>query len=242
MFPSHDPEVNGLEEYNNKFNWSDSVHTIKNKLDLVSKIRADGYGIEFARRKQYSDFPTEDTKYDNENFIIVLRKENGLYFSAKDEEYATVENIFSPGTAYNLDITPGRMLRNNGDIIRAGLWHLLDQPLVFNYAEQKSNLRSQRTGGELIEENDDIDVNTLRQSRWIPEIYSFESVLTRELLAAITKNPRGIIKFSPEIPDKTSEYYYGWVLDIDSQPENQSANWQLLRVNIANPDVSRIRS
>lgn len=233
-------EVNGLEEYNNKFNWSDSIHTIKNKLNLVSKIRADGYGIEFARRKQYSDFPTEDTKYDNENFIIVLRKENDQYFSAKNENYTTVENIFSPETAYNLDITPGRMLRNNGDIIRAGLWHLLDQPLVFSYAEQKQNLRSQRIDGELIEENDDIDVNTLKQSRWIPEIYSYESVLTRELLSAITKNPRGIVKFSPETPAKTTDFYYGWILDIDALPENQSATFQLLRVNIANPDVSLI--
>ena len=228
-------EVNGLEEYNNKFEWSSSINTIKNKLDLVSKLRADGYGIEFARRLQFADTPTEDSKYDNENFVVIVKRSGDDYASVRAENYDIVENIFSPDSAYNLDITPGRMIRNNGSMIRAGLEKYLDDPLRFRFAEQKADLKSQKIGSSAIVENEDIDVNTLDSPLWIPEIYSFSSVLTREQLAAITRNPNGIIKFSTTTKENTTKYYYGWVLDIDA--ENREATWQLLRVNTSSPDV-----
>jgi hypothetical protein len=239
-------EVNGLEEYNNKFEWASSIKTIKNKLNLVSKLRADGYGIEFARRLQYDENPTEDSKYDNENFSIIVKEDGTLpngdtkYKNVQDENYDIVENIFSPETAYNLDITPGRMLRNNGSVIRAGLEHYLTDPLKFQFAEQKANLKSQRIGESSITENEDIDVSTLRPGLWIAEIYSFECILTREQLAAITKNQNGIIKFSTTTLENTTEYYYGWILDMPTEPEGDTAEMQLLRVNTASPDVTLI--
>ena len=230
-------EVNGLEEYNNKFDWATSIRTIKNKLDLVSKFRGDGYGIEFARRKPFSEFPTEDTKYDNDNFTVIVKRDGDNYRSAKDEDYDFVQNIFSPEPAYNLDITPGRMLRNNGGVIRAGLEHYLDEAVTFRFAEQKENLRSQRTGESVIDENEDIDTSTLNAPLWIAEIYSFKSILTREQLAAITKKPQGVIKFSTTTLENTTKYYYGWILDIDAEPDGKEAEWQLLRVNTSSPDV-----
>ena len=233
-------EVNGREEHNNKFEWANSIHTIKNKLDLVSKLRADGYGIEFARRLQYDENPTEDSKYDNENFTVIVKLDGANYKNVQDENYDLAENIFSPETAYNLDITPGRMLRNNGSVIRAGLEHSLTDPLRFQFAEQKANLKSQKTGESAITENEDIDVSTLRPGLWIPEIYSFKSILTREQLAIITKKSNGIIKFSTTTFENTTKYYYGWILDIDSEPEGEEATWQLLRVNTKSPDVTLI--
>ena len=233
-------EVNGLEEYNNKFEWASSIRTIKNKLDLVSKLRADGYGIEFARRLQFDENPTEDSKYDNENFTVIVKEDGANYRSAKAEDYDIVENIFSPETAYNLDITPGRMLRNNGSVIRAGLEHYLTDPLKFQFAEQKANLKSQRIGEASITENEDIDVSTLAAGLWIAEIYSFENVLTREQLAAITKNQNGIVKFSTTTLENTTKYYYGWILDTPTEPENDTAEIQLLRVNTSNPDVKLV--
>jgi hypothetical protein len=239
-------EVNGLEEYNNKFEWTSSINTIKNKLDLVSKLRADGYGIEFARRKQYSDSPTEDTKYDNESFTVIVKEDGTLpngdtkYKNVQSENYDIVENIFSPATAYNLDITPGRMLRNNGSVIRAGLEHYLTDPLKFQFAEQKANLKSQKIGESSITENEDIDVSTLSPGLWMPEIYSFESELTREQLAAIIRNQNGIIKFSTTTVENTTEYYYGWIIDFNTQQDSDQLECQLLRVNTSSPDVTLI--
>lgn len=230
-------EVNGLDEYNNKFSHTTCIRTTKNKLDLVSKIRADGHGIEFARRTSYLTDPTTDTKYDNDNFIIVVKWDGSKYVSVKDENYDFVENIFSPETAYNLDLSPGRMLRNSGDILRAGLEKNLDNEIVFNYAEQKPDMRSQKTGESVIDENENIDPNTLNSPRWVPEFYTFESTLTRELLDTLTRNSNKIVKFSTESQDKTKHFYYGWIWDVSSNPESKEATFKLLRVNTSSPDV-----
>ena len=229
---------NGRTEYNNKFNWTTAINTIKNKLDLVSTIRADGYGIEKARRFQYSENPTEDGKEDNDNFIVNIIEDGGNYKSVRNENYDFVENIFSPESAYNLDITPGRMLRKHGHVIRPGVEKYLDKEILFHYAEQKSNMRSQKTGESVIDENEDIDPNTLDSPLWKPEQYSFKSVLTREQLAAISKNPSGIIKFSTTTQENTTKYYYGWILNIEA--EDNEATWELLAVDLSSPDVSLI--
>lgn len=243
----NDEQVNGALEYNNKFEWACSaIKNIKNKLDLVSKLNAGGYPIEFARRLQYSDNPTEDSKYDNKNFTVIVKEDGTLangdtkYKNEQDEDYDIVENIFSPETAYNLKITPGNMFRNNGGPIRSGLEHYLDEPIKFQFAEQLENLKSQVIGEASITENDDIDVSTLSAGLWIPEIYSFENVLTREQLAAITKNQNGIIKFSTTTLENTTKYYYGWILDMPTEPESDTSEMQLLRVNTSNPDVKLV--
>lgn len=230
-------EIDGLEEQNNKFKWTTRIETIKNKLDLVSKIRADGYGIEFARRKQYKEYPTEDTKYDNDLFTVVVFKSGSEYKNKTNNGYDVVENIFSPDTAYNLDITPGRMLRNSGMLIRSGLEHNLSTPAKFHYAEQKQNLVSQQTGGELIDENADIDINTLSSPLWLPEIYTFESVLGRDQLDNIIRNSNGLIKFSTTTESRTTKFYYGWLIEIDSESDSNEATWQILRANLSSSDL-----
>jgi len=229
--------VNGLEEFNNKMSWTNRINTIKNKLNLVSKLRADGNGIEFARQLQYVSNPTEDSKYDNDNFVVIVKKDGSGYKNVQNENYDIVENIFSPETAYNLDITPGRMLRNNGSTIRAGLEHYTNTDLKFQAAEQKENLKSQKTGGSAIVENADIPVNTLNTGLWIPEIYEFKSILTREQLAVITKKSNRIIKFSTTTVENTTKYFYGWILDVQSAVDSEEATWQLLRVNTSSPDI-----
>src|SRR5574343_445286 len=232
-------EVNGLEEYNNKFSWTTGLRNIKNELNIVSKVRADGYGIEFARRKPKTETPTEDTKYDNEIFKVIL-VDSGGYKAKRNEGYDIVENIFSPATAYNLDITHGRMLRKHGAVIRAGAEKYLDQPLKFTFSEQKADMKTQRIGEASITENVDIDPNTLSAPLWIPELYKFKSILSRENLAKITLNPSGIVKFSPQSADKTQEYFYGWIIEVDGDIDGQESEWTLLRVNTQNSDVKLV--
>lgn len=230
----------GLEEYNNKFEWANSITRVKNELDLVSSIRADGNGIEQARRKPFSLYPTEDTKYDNDNFIIKSTKSGNMWFSDQAENYDIVEEIFSPETAYNLDLTPGRMFRNNGDLVRAGLEKKLNTEITFQGAEQKANLASQRTGSFLITENENIDPSTLTPALWIPEIYKFKSPLTRDNIAKFTRNPNGLWKFSSTTKQNTVNYSYGWIIGVEADPESRTAEWQLLRANTLSPELTII--
>ena len=236
-------EVNGLQEYNNKFEFDTIISTFENELDLVSTIRWDGYGIEKLRRLSFATNPTEDTKEDNDTFGVVVLEDgvdsggNKKYKSAKDEAYDIVENIFSPETAYNLDHTPGRILRANDGLIRPGLEKYLDDEIVFGFAEQKEDLRSQKTGEALIVENANIDVKTLDTGRWIPEMYSFKSGLTRDQFITLTRKSNGIVKVSTTSEENTTEYKYMWLIDLDQESDQQEAEWKGLRVNLASPEV-----
>lgn len=239
-------EVNGLEEYNNKFDWDTRINSLKNELDLVSKIRWDGYGIEKMRRLSYDTNPTEDTREDNDTFGVVVLEDgvdgsgNKKYKSAKTEGYDLVENIFSPETAYNLKHTPGNMLRASGGLIRPGLEKYLDDEIVFGFAEQKEDLRSQKTGEALIIENENIDVKTLNTGLWIPEMYSYKSALTRDQFITLNRKSGGIIKFSTTSEDNTTEYMYAWLIDLDQESDKQDAEWKMLRVNTSSPEVTLI--
>lgn len=239
-------EDNGLEEYNNKFEFDTIINTFENELDLVSKIRWDGYGIEKMRRLSFATNPTEDTKEDNDTFGVVVLEDgvdgNGKkkYRSAKDEAYDIVEGIFSPETAYNLDHTPGRMLRASGGLARPGLEKYLDDEISFGFAEQNEDLRSQKTGESLIIENANIDVKTLDTGLWIPEMYSFKSALTRDQFIILTRKSNGIVKVSTTSEENTTEYNYGWLVDVDQESDQQEAEWKLLRVNKASPEVNLI--
>lgn len=233
-------DINGREEYNNKFQWTTFISSFKNKLDLTSTLRADPYGIEKVRQLQWSTNPNEDIKEDNDNFTVVVLPDGENYRNARDENYDLVENIFSPESAYNLDITPGRMLRANGNVIRPGLEKYLDEEIVFGFAEQKEDLKSQKTGEAAITENDNIDVRTLDTGLWFPEIYSFKSVFTREQFTAITRKSGGIVKFSTTDKDSTTKYNYGWILEVDQEGDKEEAEWKLLRVNTSSPNVTLV--
>jgi hypothetical protein len=65
-------EREGLLEYNNKSEWTNIISTIKNNIDNIAPYRADNAGITFARKLQKINKPTEDSQYDEDNFIINL--------------------------------------------------------------------------------------------------------------------------------------------------------------------------
>lgn len=62
----------GIEEYNNKSLWATVIRTVKSVLDLVSPIRSDNAAFTECRKLSVSDFPTTDSKYDEDNFMLDL--------------------------------------------------------------------------------------------------------------------------------------------------------------------------
>ena len=130
------------------------------------------------------------------------------------------------------------MLRNNGDIPRAWLQKYLDTKIVFQGADQVGiDLRSQRTGEELIAEEENIDPSTLSNSLWIPEIYTFNSPLTRETIAKITQNTGGLFKFSETSPEATTDFKYGWLVSADYDPDARQCEFKILRANTLSPNL-----
>lgn len=65
-------EYNGLDEFLTKRLFRTTLSQIKNELVKLSKFISSGYAIEIGRRKGNTD--SKDWRYDNENFIICLKK------------------------------------------------------------------------------------------------------------------------------------------------------------------------
>src|SRR5690606_33121791 len=100
-------EINGIDEFNSKRQFTLGLKTIGETDEILSNLVASGYAIEFTRRKKYLDNSTEDYKYDNNTFIICLNRSTdgsgnptGLTIAEKDENYADIEDLISPQTAY----------------------------------------------------------------------------------------------------------------------------------------------
>ncbi len=234
-------ELNGTEEYNNKQERATIIKSIKNELDLISLIRADGVGLEKLRRLSFETDPTTDAKEDNDNWIVDVLEDGANYKSAKDQAFDVVENIFSPESAYNLDKSPLRNLIRNGNVVRAGLEKNLDDLIKFMPTGVKDNMITKKPEEVLnVVENEDLNVLRLDAPLWIPEFYNCEFVLTRELYQAILRNQGGIIKLSTTDAEHTTNYNYGWINKIDYDPEKDLSTGEFLRVNLNNPDLELI--
>ena len=87
-------EVNGLNEFNNKSEYVNRIESFEADLKLISKIRADGSGLEKLRRLQYSENPTEDAREDEDNWVVDARF-NGTTFQAKQMRSTILLKTFS---------------------------------------------------------------------------------------------------------------------------------------------------
>lgn len=127
-------EINGLDEFATKHVYTTDLRTIGNTLTLISKVIASGSLIEVTRRSQYNATLTTDTEYDNNLFIVALNHENPA-IAEKNENFAQVNNLLSPETAYNLRLWPAFNLLRNGNRINGGLLKKLGSQYKFQSGE-----------------------------------------------------------------------------------------------------------
>lgn len=225
-------QVNGLEEYNNKCVFTTFIKSDTNILDLISPERADGYGMEFARRKNWRVAASEDTPYDNEVFTAMVNEVDGVLRTQKDENYSAVENIQSPESAMNLDITPQRNLLRNGDWVYGCCNKFPLEYVRFSSADKVTDLSTVRTGESGVVEQTSIQNSALQSSLWLNLNYLFEAAIVPSEVARIELKPGSLIKFSPFSRQFTRKYFYGWILEIAVGGKERSGTFTLLAANI----------
>ena len=97
-------------------------------------------------------------------------------------------------------------------------------------SDKNTKLITQKTGEtETKAENGDITVDNLTKGYWIPEAYIFEGPVDETTIAAIQANPRGVIKVAK---DK-----YGWILEVQTNNENNKGQFKLLRTDLNNVKI-----
>lgn len=174
---------NGIDEFNSKRNYLLPVIQAKRKLSQMSSLVTAGYVIELTRRQQYKEDASKDTSYDNENFLIACVKSGGFIQPQKTENFASIENVISPETAYNLRLSPARMLLNWYPVLAASMVKKTDPVIKFlsgtgNYKLSDTRTDACRESADELSESQDIaleDVAPRLRAPYVePENYLFE--------------------------------------------------------------------
>lgn len=177
-------EAMGLDEYNARSNFITVINKLKQAFTAVSKYRADMYGMEFARRKQKQNFPSEDTSYDQDIWALDLKLMFGDNYKLRpwqDDFSQEPTGVYSPETATNLRFSPVNMLFRHGWVIAAGLTKYATDYVRYGSSTANSNLKTKLDGRPAYAENDDIINSELPKPRFVPEWIEFEHLLDFEL-------------------------------------------------------------
>lgn len=229
-------EATGLDEYNSKSTYSTFITVVKNKFNKLSSIRADSYGKEFARRKPYFRYSTQDTSYDTDVFVMDLKKNTDGTFSERlwqDDFEKAPTGVFSPETATNLRLSPLNNLLRHGWLLLAGLFTYPDKKLSYGSSSGNSKLSTQLIDGLEFAENEDVLISELGRARFESEVYEFNHEVDFELNQKINgftiiegekvMNVYGLVEFIHK--GKTLR---GWLLNLKP---NKEGNWKLLKQN-----------
>ena len=225
-------DINGIEEPNSIHNYSLPKVQRKNRIDKLSPYIGGSYAIETTRRRGGS---TKDWKYDTDNFILALKHNvNELNVCEKDENFSNVTNLLEPDTTYNLRYSPARNLLRQLKAFTGGLFRKPLEDVRFQSGEGNITLEATELtnclgnfDGALLIENQDF-VSGDFAPYWIPEVYTFEYVLSFSEFVQIRNSPYGLIGFS----ETDTGHIYGYILNLEFNLKTGAATFELLRANI----------
>lgn len=218
-------KISNLDEFNSKREWQLPVTQAKKRMNLVAPYVASGYTIEFLKRETED---SKDSRTDNDNFLIVVRRDGTDWVAAKDEGFASVTGVISPETAYNLSITPARILRTHGAHLRSFLNKQQAEQIIARFSEGNNGLVTQLTGGDSVAENGSVVVADLPQPVYLAEVYTFRKKLTRAELTALQNDPYGYISFS----ETNQNHQRMFLLEAVRDAESKEVRFQGLRANV----------
>jgi hypothetical protein len=235
-------ELNGLDEFNTKRIYSNTLKNTSQKLTAMSTLVGSGYALEFARRQLYVDAPTTDYDYDNDNFIVCLSRSldgsgNPILTTAeKDENFTDITDLISEATAYNLRISPARNLLRWLNVACAGILKYAAREIKFTYGEGNYIMGSEfdsdtcpgNYNNDTLTENQSIvwdstsaDVAPI----WEPVFYDFKYPLSFSQYKAIKSNPTKCL----EISRSETDFIKAFIIEVRYEPNKGLAEFKLLK-------------
>ena len=219
-------ETNGTQNFNVNGSFANDGKRIQNTLDIQSIYHGDDYGIELARTKGSYMRYSEDTKYDEQIFFLVGKRDAGFYKTIQGSEFNSVTGIYTPDTRLNLDITPKRNLLRHVNQLAIPLFKSSGDTTYLN-KQFEIDLVTQKGGGDpVITEKDDLTYSDLAEPLYYPEIYNFQSELSIANVLQLISDPHGYVEFQ-----YLGVTYSGYILEVSSEPFNRRGNWTLIKRN-----------
>lgn len=189
-------EVSGLDSAHGEINFTSPLKVKDKKYDIKCKARTGGYDIEFARRKQFADNATVDTRYDKSNYLIDAYIFGDALIARKDELFANITGVFNPQNIYNARLLPSRNVRRHGGVIKESLNVNNDDFLIYTKGANNPNVSSQLfTEAEALVEKNNIPISELENPKVLSELLSFKTPLTLAQYNLINLNKNKLITF-----------------------------------------------
>jgi hypothetical protein len=132
--------------------------------------------------------------------------------------YDSVDGILDPETAYNVEISPGRCMRNHGDELAAYYYWWSGNQLVFNSSATTAALKTVKAG-VTIEERADIVIADFGAPLFIPMDFDCKSPMNRDIVNVMRDTPAGTFR----IEDPDFGELFGFVKQLSIQPANKPA-------------------
>jgi len=230
-------EAMGLDEPNTKSTFTTVISRLKNAYTKVSKLRSDGYGFEFARRKPVSLNNTEDTTYDNDIWFNDLKRGvNNVFLQRKwqDDFEKQPTGIFSPNTAFNLRLSPFNMLLRHGWYFGSGFDKYPSDFVSYASSSANSKMKTQLIGEPEYAENGIIQNSELEKPRFVCEEVEFDHICDYDVMKQLNgstviqgktiKNMYGLIEFINE----DNQVEKGFLLNVKPMAEGK---WKIIKMN-----------
>ncbi|MEQ9021219.1 MAG: hypothetical protein RLN82_00485, partial [Pseudomonadales bacterium] len=176
---------------------------IKNEYDAENPAVCSGHLIEQLRQQPYIEGASKDTQYDDDLFIIAVRKSGSDWVSEKDEDFSMVNNIEYPDDQYNLKLTPVRSLIRHSNFLIGGFKRYNDdtapdKQLRFQKGLGNVLVATRLSSGESENtvENEDISETEGRTPLFIPDFQEYKFPLTQSQWTSLLANPNQVITVS----------------------------------------------
>jgi len=229
-------EINGLDEYNGKSKFSSFIKNNKSEYIFTSKYRFDSIGYELTKRKNFVNFPKEDTKRDSHIFMHDTKLVGNVYTHNlwQDRFDSEPTGIYSPSTAWNLFLSPmNRLFYGHGYSVKRGLYHFPDKEIRLASSNANKDLTTTISGFSLSEKGS-IFIRDLDKPKIEATKKTFTFKMTQELqdtLDATTKvngeyvpNVFGMVEYNEK-----GEKSYGRIVKLDNK---EKATMLLMKVRL----------
>lgn len=219
-YPNQDyDDVNGREEFNNTHEYKAPITRVAKEYDLTAPYRADMYGIEFIRINLEGK-TTTDSSGDNDIFMIVVEKDtvaNDGTYQLKRPAFDSIDGLIDPSSAFNIELSPKRIMQKHGAWIRGMMWPYDSKYLTFQSTPKNSKLKTTK-GSEVIQENADILIGSLPAPYLVPISVRLETVVPDDLLQIMEANSYSLFRFTYE-----GKQFTFWAEDCKQKPSDDAA-------------------
>lgn len=193
---------------------------VKETLDIRTPYNTDSVGQELARREQYDENSSKDTRQDENIYITRTDGSQTVQNGVTVTGYAGIENM------YNIAFSPRECVLRWTNWIISGLWRSTTK--IINFVSSQKNLNHAYTNedGNSVNEQDNIEEYEMMSAIIRPEIDEFESPITDDMVLELKQDPHGIIIYSYFGEDRAV-----FLDSVDSQDFPGLAKWKGISVD-----------